>query len=191
LSITSTFSGGPLGGREDFHKHVFKLDNYVPVWWKFVMKNSVEFGIVSKLKEDSYIPYYHKFYLGGAGMMVRGTSLRGYEENAIGPGTFTSASSYYAQGNSLLKYSFELRLSISENPVIYGLAFMEAGNLWEDLSSTDPFDLKRSVGFGARMFMPQIGMIGVDFGYGLDDVEYDDKRGAPGWKTHFIFGMPF
>ncbi len=191
MSIKSTFSGGPLGGREDFHKHVFKMDNYTPVWWKFVLKNSIEFGVVNKLSDDSYIPYYHKFYLGGAGMMVRGTSLRGYEENAIGPGSFTTSSSYYAQGSSLLKYSFELRLSVSDNPVMYGLAFVEAGNMWEDLSTTDPFDLKRSVGIGARMFMPQIGMIGVDFGYGLDDVSYDQKDGPAGWKTHFIFGMPF
>jgi outer membrane protein insertion porin family len=179
-----------LGGREDYHKHVLEMDNYTPVWWKFVMKNSVEFGVVNKLNEDARIMDYNKFYLGGAGMMVRGTSLRGYEENALGPGK-NIGGSWYAIGNTMLKYSFELRLSISENPVIYGLAFMEAGNLWEDLSTTDPFDLKRSVGFGARMFMQQIGMIGVDFGYGLDDVGYDDKDGPAGWKTHFIFGMPF
>ncbi|MBN2281529.1 MAG: outer membrane protein assembly factor BamA [Candidatus Marinimicrobia bacterium] len=190
LSLTSTFSGGPLGGKEDFHKHVFQMDNYVPVFWKFVFKNSVEFGVLSKLKEDSYIPYYHQFYLGGAGMMVRGTSLRGYEENTVGP-VQDYGGRWLAQGNSLLKYSLELRLSISENPVIYGLAFMEAGNLWKDLSSTDPFNLMRSVGFGARMFMPQIGMIGVDFGYGLDEVITDDHDGPAGWKTHFIFGMPF
>jgi outer membrane protein insertion porin family len=190
FSLTSTLSGGPLGGREDYHKHVLEMDNYTPVWWKFVMKNSVEFGVVNKLNEDARIMDYNKFYLGGAGMMVRGTSLRGYEENALGPGK-NIGGSWYAIGNTMLKYSFELRLSISENPVIYGLAFMEAGNLWEDLSTTDPFDLKRSVGFGARMFMQQIGMIGVDFGYGLDDVGYDDKDGPAGWKTHFIFGMPF
>lgn len=191
FSLSSTFSGGPLGGGEDFHKHVLKMDNYTPVWWKFVFKNSVQIGVLNKLNEDSYIPYYHKFFLGGAGMMVRGISLRGYEENAIGPGSFTTSSSYYAPGNAILKYSFELRLSVSENPVIYGLAFLEAGNNWQDLSSADPFDLKRSVGVGARMFMPQIGMIGVDFGYGLDDVEYDEIDGPTGWKTHFIFGMPF
>jgi len=191
MSMTSTFSGGPLGGREDFHKHVFKMDNYTPIWWKFVFKNSVELGVLSKLNEDSYIPYYHQFYLGGAGMMVRGTSLRGYEENALGPQVNTSSSSVYAPGNAILKYSLEMRLSISENPVIYGLAFMEAANNWADLSSTDPFNLYRSVGFGARMFMPQIGMIGVDFGYGLDEYIHDDHDGPAGWKTHFIFGMPF
>lgn len=189
FSLTSTLSGGPLGGREDFHKHVFNIDDYTPVWWKFVLKSSFELGVINELGSDSYVPYYHKFYLGGAGMMVRGTSLRGYEENAIGPGSF-SGSSYYATGSSLMKYSFELRVSISENPVIYGLAFMEAGNLWEDFDETDPFNLKRSVGVGARMYMQQIGMIGIDFGYGMDDVDYDSKDGPAGWKTHFIFGMP-
>lgn len=129
--------------------------------------------------------------MGGAGMMVRGTSLRGYEENAIGPEVTTSSTSVYAPGSSILKYSFETRFSISENPVIYALAFFEAGNNWANLSSTDPFDLYRSVGFGARMFMQQIGMIGVDFGYGMDDFQYDSIDGPAGWKTHFIFGMPF
>lgn len=190
FSITSTLSGGPLGGKEDFHKHVLSMDNYTPVWWKFVFRNSIEFGVVSDLGDKSTVYDYNQFYLGGAGVLVRGTSLRGYEENALGPGRYIG-NSWYAVGSSMLKYSFEMRLSISDNPVIYALAFMEAGNLWEDLSTTDPFDLKRSIGFGARMFMPQIGMIGIDFGYGMDDVKYDNKLGPAGWKTHFIFGMPF
>lgn len=85
----------------------------------------------------------------------------------------------------MLKYSAELRLSMSDNPTIYALAFIDMGNAWLDFSYVDPFNLKRSVGIGVRMYMPMLGMIGLDLGYGFDSVGYGDPNG---WETHFIFG---
>ncbi|MFH2024714.1 MAG: hypothetical protein ABIK30_02660, partial [bacterium] len=72
--------------------------------------------------------------------------------------------------------------------------FAEAGNTWMDLKTTDPFNLRRSAGFGVRFYMPALGMIGVDLGYGFDDIDPEGYTGygqPEGWKTHFIFGMPF
>ena len=73
---------------------------------------------------------------------------------------------------------------------MYGLFFAEAGNTWTDMVHTDPFNLRRSVGIGARLFMPMVGMIGFDYGYGFDQVnQYGEISGA--WKPHFIFGRSF
>ncbi len=91
----------------------------------------------------------------------------------------------------MFKYSAEIRLSLSENPTIYTLAFVDIGNAWEDFSHMDPFKLKRSAGLGVRMFMPMLGMLGLDMGYGFDYVDADATAGPRGWEMHFIFGQPF
>ena len=94
------------------------------------------------------------------------------------------------------KETAELRFSVTLEPIpIYVLAFMDAGNIFADFTHTDLFDLKRSVGFGARLLMPQLGLIGFDYGYGLDDVTggylgFPDGK-PDGWQFHFQFGRGF
>ena len=73
---------------------------------------------------------------------------------------------------------------------MYGLLFAEAGNTWKDLGHTDPFDLRRSVGVGARIFMPMIGMIGFDYAFGFDYIDQQGVRKG-NWKPHFVFGKSF
>jgi len=191
---SSTLSGGFLGGTEHFHKHNFSIDFYIPTFWKFVLFNHMEFGVIKKLYESGIIPPDERFIMGGSGM-IYGVALRGYDDNQVGPKRGNYSSSYLPYGGeTLFKYSLEYRFPVSENPTIYGLAFVEAGNVWKNLSTTDPFDLKRSAGVGIRFFMPALGMIGVDFGYGFDDIDPEGSTGygkPQGWKTHFIFGMPF
>ena len=89
----------------------------------------------------------------------------------------------------MTKFSMELRFPIAPNPTIFGLFFYEGGNTWLDFNSTDIFDLHKSAGFGLRMFMPLVGLIGFDMGYGFDDLTDSSKRG--GWKVHFQFGKQF
>ena len=94
----------------------------------------------------------------------------------------------------MLKYSMEFRISLSANPTIYALSFFEMGNVWSNKNDLDPFDLKRSAGMGIRVFIPMLGMLGYDIGYGFDYTDYDEiYRGAKphGWEYHLIFGMPF
>ena len=90
----------------------------------------------------------------------------------------------------MLKYTAELRIPIAPNPTIFALLFAEAGNTWIDFRRANPFAMKRSVGIGARVFMPMIGIIGFDYGYGFDRL---DAYGLPdpGWKMHFVFGRSF
>ena len=111
--------------------------------------------------------------------------LRGYADNSVG-----SSNNYYNKGgNIILKYSLEFRLLFSESPTIYGLTFFEAGNVWEDFQEIDTFDLNRSAGIGVRLFMPMLGMLGYDIGYGFD--HHDDSINEPwGWEQHLIFGVP-
>jgi outer membrane protein insertion porin family len=87
-----------------------------------------------------------------------------------------------------MKYSLELRFLLSENPTLYALSFFEMGNAWLDTDALDPFDLKRSAGVGIRIFIPMLGKLGYDIGYGFDEWGTDQPFG---WKHHLIFGMPF
>ena len=95
----------------------------------------------------------------------------------------------------MLKYSLELRLSLSENPTIYTLSFFDMGNVWSGFDVLDTFDLKRSAGVGVRVFIPMLGMLGYDIGYGFDTTNYDTfyngTKEQHGWEYHLIFGMPF
>ena len=86
---------------------------------------------------------------------------------------------------------FWLRYKFSDAPIVYALAFSDIGNLWFDFEEVDPFNLKRSLGIGIRTFMPMIGMLGFDMGYGFDDTIYDSDSKPQGWNYHILFGMPF
>ena len=189
MNWVSTLSGSILGGNEDFHKHVFTLKWYVPIIEKLVFHQIVKMGAIRQIPDPegrSVLPPDEKFFMGGSGIPF-GEMLRGYPDNTVGPLTEGRP----LGGTVMLKYSAELRLSLSENPTIYALAFMDMGNTWRNFSYVDPFKLKRSMGIGVRMFMPMLGMLGLDFGYGFDSVESDSEPGPHGWELHFIFGMPF
>lgn len=185
VTLRNTLSGGPLGGNEAYHKHEFQFEWFTPMMWKFVLYTDIELGAINGLTSHSVIPYEELFFMGGSGL-IYGTALRGYDERTVGP---TSASGYSFGAKSLLKYSLELRFPISDNPTVYGLGFFEAGNTFLDIQSLNPYDLKRSSGVGVRLFMPMLGMLGIDVGYGFDSVTPDGQ--PSGWKTHFIFGQSF
>ena len=194
FSLKSTLSGWILRGDENFHKHKLNLEWYTPTFWKFVLMNSMKIGVVKELPAAkdgtlSYIPWNDRFIMGGNGIPY-GNPLRGYDDNRVGP--LTSSGSPIG-GNTMVKFGTEFRVPFAENPVVYGLLFAEMGNVW---SSTDlmerlslprsgPFDMKRSAGAGIRFFMPMIGMLGFDIGYGFD------RFPEPGWKTTLTFGNQF
>jgi len=184
ISLVSTFSGGGLGGNENFHKHVFNFKWYTPITEKIVFFQNYTFGGIKPLVENEYISSRVRFSMGGSGV-PRGEMLRGYLDNSIGPPI-----SYYSRGGNLMfKYSIELRFLISPSPTIYFLLFADTGNIWKDFNKVDIFDLKRSVGLGIRLNMPMLGVIGYDIGYGFD--HHDDTINKPwGWEQHLIFGVP-
>ncbi|MFQ6610172.1 MAG: outer membrane protein assembly factor BamA, partial [Fidelibacterota bacterium] len=187
---SSTYSGGILGGDEDYHKHELDFDFYSPLYKKLVTRHNLNMGVLKPLpaseSERSVIPPSAKFFMGGSGIPY-GEMLRGYDDNSVGPmGVYSPLG-----GNIILKYTLELRLPLSENPTVYTLMFGEVGNVWNNFNNVDPFQLKRSAGIGIRMFMPMLGMIGFDMGYGFDDTIIDGDNRPQGWNYHILFGMPF
>jgi len=181
----SSLSGGPLGGNEEYHKHEFTLEWFTPLPGKFVLYTDIELGAMKALYPDAVIPYQDLFYMGGEGL-VYGTALRGYDERRVGP---LSGSGSSIGARALMKYSLELRVLFSENPTIYALGFFESGNTFLSVDTMSPLELKRSAGAGLRVYMPMLGMLGIDFGYGFDPLV---SGGDPsGWKTHFVFGQSF
>ena len=90
----------------------------------------------------------------------------------------------------MLQSTVEFRFPVISNPTLFGLVFAEAGNTWRNLENTDPFDLRRSVGIGARLFMPMVGIIGFDYAYGFDNID-DAGRKYGAWKPQFVFGKGF
>lgn len=182
FSISTEFAGGPLGGNVGFHKHILRAGWFFPSFWKFVFYSSVTAGFMDGFADDSKIPYLEYFFMGGEGMSSS-IPLRGYEDPLSGVVTSEG-------GKSMFKYTFEFRFPIIPNPTMFGLLFAEGGNTWVQVSDTDPFDLRRSAGIGARIYMPMIGIIGFDYAYGFDKVDAnDDKYGD--WHPHFVFGRSF
>ncbi len=184
-----TLSGSFLGGSEDYFKNEFGFKLYNEVFKKLVIQQTFKAGFLNPIESTgrSIVPYSARFRMGGA--LPYGEMLRGYGDNMIGP----IGASYPKGGNILLKYSFELRYLVSDNPNMYILCFAEAGNIWDELDVVDPFKLRRSAGLGARVMMPMLGTLGYDIAYGFDSSveEYlTGKNGAHGWEYHFIFGMP-
>ncbi len=182
-SLSVELSGGPFGGDQDFIKPVFDVEWFVPLPFGLVLYSHNKYGMIRPLTKNTRILYGEYFYLGGSGLGFS-EGLRGYDDGQVGPLTATGSPK---GGRSMIKNTVELRFPIAPNPTIFGLLFAEAGNTWEDISQTDPFDLRRSLGAGVRLFMPMIGIIGIDFGYGFDyENTFGQKNGQ--WKVHFQFG---
>ena len=185
---SSTFSGNILGGNENYHKQVFTFDWYSPLYKEVVMFQNFKFGALMELEDNQFIPYTARFVMGGTGIPY-GEMLRGYVDNGVGPKKINSGYLSSDGGKIMFKYSMELRYQFSDSPTIYGLIFGDAGNVWEDFDSVDVFDLKRSLGVGVRIYMPMLGMLGYDVGYGFDSI-YEDYSTPSGWEHHLLFGMP-
>tara|TARA_B100000676_G_scaffold300743_1_gene346863 strand:- start:8 stop:2383 length:2376 start_codon:yes stop_codon:yes gene_type:complete len=197
FQVETTYSGGFLGGNENFQKHVLNLDWFSPTFSKFVLFSSLKVGVIKTLNVDSdtqsFIPFDERFIMGGNGIPY-GNALRGYPDNSIGP---TTASGQAVGGNAMGKITTELRFPLSENPVIYFMTFAEMGNVWNTSNMSEPFYLKRygplsmqkSAGVGIRFFMPGIGLLGFDMGYGFDDITGDGNPN--GWEYTITFGQTY
>jgi outer membrane protein insertion porin family len=173
----------------EYYKVKFSGDWYTDVWnEKLVLRTFAGFGFLGAYNDQVGIPPFERFYVGGDGMAnftMDGrevVALRGYSNNSL---------SSNSGGVLYNKLSMELRFPITLNPSssIYALTFAEAGGSWNGLESFAPFEVRRSVGAGVRIFMPMFGMLGIDFGYGFDPDLISTQ--PSGWQTHFIIGQQF
>lgn len=194
LSLSTQISGGPfLPGNVKFLKWGLTADWYIPVAnnGKLVLYLSSVYATIKPLDSgNGNISPIDYFFMGGTGLgYVSTTPLRGYEDQSVGP-LLTGSSSLYA-GRAMTKQTAELRYAVSIQPIpIFVLGFAEGGNVFETPVKMNVFELDRSAGFGARIQIQPIGLIGFDYGYGFDDVS--PKDGKPdGWHFHFVFGKGF
>ena len=174
----------------EFHKWQFKAQ-----WYQTLSKNS---NLVLMLKaEMGYLGAYNKykvspferFEVGGDGMSgyniygIDIISMRGYEDGALDP------TSDYSRGYN--KYTAELRYPVILKPssTIYVLGFLEGGNAFESWKKFSPFKIKRSAGFGVRLYLPVVGMLGIDWGYGFDAPANSTSKS--GSQFHFVLGQQF
>lgn len=192
FALSTEISGGPfLPGNVDYHKWIFTGDWYTPLLGtnRLVLFTGTNIGLLDGFKTNSNIPPIEYFFMGGTGLgFIATTPLRGYDDRTIGP---QDENDQVKGGKAMVKYSAEMRFSVTMNPMpIYLLAFAEAGNVYENLKAIDFLNLKRSYGFGARIMIQPLGMVGFDYGYGADDVLPRDGK-PDGWKFHFQFGRGF
>jgi outer membrane protein insertion porin family len=192
VSLSVEMSGGPLlPGNIDFHKWTFQSEWYLPLFHsnRVALYFSSQYGYMGAFHGDANIPPIELFFMGGTGLgFISTTPLRGYDDQSVGPRNYSGD---VVGGKAMTKQTAEFRVALAINPIpIYVLGFAEGGNVFASMSHADFFDLKRSAGFGARLQINPIGLIGFDYGFGFDDV--DPLDGAPdGWRFHFVFGRGF
>ena len=176
----------------EYWKLKFKARTYTPLSdpnskWTLVLMTRAEIGLLGSYNKYLKSPF-ETFYVGGDGMSgsygyaQETIALRGYDNGVFTP--WRSGDGYaYTRFTAELHFPFMLQPSTT----IYGLAFLEGGNAWTDVKDVSPFNLKRSAGAGVRIYLPMIGMMGIDWAYGFDKV-FGEKGGS---HFHFILGQEF
>ena len=175
----------------EYWKLKFKGRTYTPLTdvdgkWTLVLMTRADIGLLGSYNKYLKSPF-ETFYVGGDGMSGSYTyasetiALRGYDNGAFTP--------YGYEGYAYTRYIMELHFPfmLEASTTIYGLAFVEGGNAWTNVKDFQPFNLKRSAGAGVRIFLPMVGMMGVDWAYGFDKV-YGTKGGS---HFHFVLGQEF
>ena len=173
----------------EFYKIKFKGSWYTRLFDKLVLRTHAEFGFLGAYNNDRGVIPFDRFFLGGDGMSQYAMdgremiALRGYPNQSL---SSQNGSTIYN------KFSLELRYPITLKPAasIFGLTFLESGQGFDKFRDYNPFNSKRSMGVGLRIFMPAFGLLGIDFGYGLDGVNDNDLT-PNGWETHFVIGQNF
>lgn len=174
----------------EYHKWTFKSKIYTQIFDKLVLETRADFGFLGYYNANFKSPF-ERFDVGGDGLSggfymygIDIIPLRGYTSGAITPVGDNGANLYN-------KVSFELRYPLTLKPeaTIYGLVFAEGANAWMNFNDYNPFELKRSAGFGVRLFIPMMGLIGFDYGYGFDTV--DGKYNIGKWQPSFVLGQQF
>lgn len=186
----------------EYHKWMFDASIYTPIFGssKWVASARAHMGFLGSYGNKIGIIPLERFVMGGDGMSFNNFALgqeiiglRGYENQSITPGKATRGTANPDPYGGVVynKYVMEVRFLVSPNPsaTIFLLGFAEAGNNWGTYADFNPYDLYKSAGFGARIFMPAFGLLGVDWGYGFDDVPGTTK--PSGTQFHFTIGQQF
>lgn len=172
----------------EYHKWSFKSKTYTALsngQKCFVLMTRADLGLLGSYNKYKESPF-ETFYMGGDGMSGYSSyageetiGLRGYENGSI-------AYNGYAYDRFTLELRYPFLLG---NTTIYGLTFLEGGNAWSKIRQFNPFDMKRSAGVGVRIYLPMVGLMGIDWGYGFDKDNVNNRKG--GSQFHFVLGQEF
>lgn len=189
----------------EYHKWMFDARYYLPLdnKKKLVLEAKSHFGFIGSYSSETGVGPFERFFLGGDGLAGGFNSfllgqeivgLRGYENNRVTPPLYNNfgqrATGSTIQGGIVYnKLGLELRYPVTTGnaATIYGLVFTEAGNNWNNYEDFNPFQLYKSAGFGARIFMPAFGLIGLNWAYGFDRLPGATDRS--GSQFHFTIGQ--
>jgi outer membrane protein insertion porin family len=186
----------------EYHKWLFKADWYTTLAGNLVLATRAHFGYLGHYNKDLGPSPFEAFDVGGDGMSgynIYGydiIALRGYDNGSLTPrvdkdGNVTTTGAGTKSGNVYERLFLELRYPITLNPsaTVFVLGFLEGGNAWYSIDQFNPFLVKRSAGFGLRAFLPMFGLLGIDWGYGFDDVPgFPDANHS---QFHFTIGQQF
>lgn len=179
----------------EYHKWKLSGTMYTKLVENLVLMTRAQFGYLGYYNRNWGYSPFEGFLVGGDGMSGYSTygseviSLRGYQNYSLTPyqpSTYNSNGYAYA-GNVYDKFTVELRYPVVLQPqsTIFILGFLEGGNCWADIRDFNPFQIKRSAGVGVRVFLPMVGLLGVDWGYGFDDTTNGKSQ------FHFVIGQQF
>jgi len=178
----------------EYHKWKFSSSWFTKLAGNLVLNTKIQYGFLGLYNRNVGASPFERFYLGGDGLSGYALdgreiiALRGYANNSVTP---RNANNAQVGGTIFDKYTLELRYPLSLNPsaTIYLLAFAEGGNSWLKFNEFNPFSAKRSAGMGVRIYLPVFGLLGLDWGYGFDEIPNDP--GVNKGQFHFSIGQQF
>ena len=163
----------------EYFKTKFEAQWFQRIYGKLVLKAQTQFGFLSAYNSAVGQPAFERFKLGGDGMQgfdfLQGSeiiAMRGYSNNSVIPVGSNPTIAQNSGSPIFNKYILELRhpITLNQQATVFVLAFAEAGNTWNRFKDFSPFNVRRSVGVGARVFLPIFGLLGIDYGYGFDRI---------------------
>jgi outer membrane protein insertion porin family len=186
ISLSPQIAG--LGGDYRYLKTILSYDSYYPVFWKFVIGAHTKYGVINALpwSPGGDIPIDRYSVLSAGGVWYTDGIIRGYTDMSFG------GRSYPEYGKAMLALSSELRFPVLEQ-TLYFSVFGDAGNTWTGVENINPADLYPGAGFGVRLLVPMLGLMGFDFGYGFKKQGVTDPFSADAnkWQFHFQMGKGF
>ena len=195
---TSRSDVAGVGGDVKYLKHTVESDIYVPLFKGTSVSLRGRYALAVNPFNDREVPFFERFFPGGVSF---DGMIRGYGNNSIGPYTELGDGTSSRDGGRVmsiitLEYQIPIIDQLRSQQPVYAVAFVEAGNAWANLSDSSPLpgNMKKSAGFGIRVIMPLVGLLGFDVGYGFnkpsDPIQALTKKRS-GWHTHFQLGQVF
>ncbi|MGB4774998.1 MAG: outer membrane protein assembly factor BamA [Daejeonella sp.] len=170
----------------EYHKWKFEAQWYQRIVGKLVLKAQTQFGFLGSYNSAVGQSAFERFKLGGSGMQgfefLQGSeviAMRGYLDNAVIPVGLNTSIPQPSGSPIFNKYVLELRhpITLNQSATVFVLAFAEGGNTFNTFKDFTPFNIRRSAGVGARVFLPIFGLLGIDYGFAFDKIQGVQDQG--------------